>query len=441
MIGPSRLRTPRRSVRSIRPAGGGRRRRSVDAVDTSQVELPISAAGVRRIASKGFPLRETLAAMQLRNRRITLGYSSLSEQLASLIAGSDGRRDANWCTFSTWSSKTIGNWIAADAVPEPLRNLRRVPAFVVGWLTAFCRWLAQRSNGASYRCLAAGNRFVFLEVGLVVARFVESFRDVDRGELDGRAEELWAAYWEEMEATLADLSQLDPSWLLTDAPSSQDLRLGLRQYFEALFETDRKARAELVLAGNTLVGAYEQRRVDGYVSAALALFTNRAMRNLVRQRTGTLNGRLWRWPSAVFAWLMTRGLVLNTPDEQLCVGRSLPRRPGLADAPIFPADLETIENPLLQALLTRYDLSCDDPRRRRVRNWTSYDQRMSYITNLFRSRQHCKSLLDAHPFPPDVVAALLAGRLPPDGESASASASDTVEPGAVTQVVAQELVN
>jgi hypothetical protein len=66
------------------------------------VDLPISADEVRTIASRGFPLVEPVEAMQLRNRRITLAYGDLSVRLAALLARG-GRRQANWCTFSTWS--------------------------------------------------------------------------------------------------------------------------------------------------------------------------------------------------------------------------------------------------------------------------------------------------------------------------------------------------
>lgn len=397
------------------------------------VDLPVTPDEVCRIASRGYPLRESIPAMQLRNRRITLAYADLSGRLADLIAGPNGGRDANWCTFGTWTSRTVGTWIDDDAVPEPLRNLRHMPRTVWRWLVSGARWLVQRSNGSSYRCLAAGNRFVFLEIGFAVALFVERFEKVDRRRLD---EDAWTGYWDEIKARVTELSRLDPSWLLTDAPEPADLWLGLRQYYEAIFATDRDERSELVLAGNLLIGAYEQRRVDGYVSAALALFTKRALRNLVQHRSGVVSGWLRRPASAAFARLMTRGLVLNTCDEQLKVGQRLPPPANPPGSPMFPADLDDISLPILQALLTRYDLTEGKPKRCRVRDWTSYDQRMSYITSLFRSRQQCASLF-SRPFPPELEAALLAGHLPAEAEPGDA----VLVPAAVTEVVAQELVN
>src|ERR1700730_12510026 len=74
------------------------------------ITLPISTDQIPLVASSGFPLWEPLDVLQLRNHRITLVYSDLSKRLAKCLAETADRTawDANWCTFSTWSSKTIG---------------------------------------------------------------------------------------------------------------------------------------------------------------------------------------------------------------------------------------------------------------------------------------------------------------------------------------------
>jgi hypothetical protein len=429
MTGPSPNLVPTtpRQRRRVRRSGsrGVRIDRAVGAVE---VERPISSDDVRQIASQGYPVWESIEAMQLRNRRITAAYSDLSERLTALFAGSGARRDANWCTYSLWSSKSVGTWIEKDAVPEPLRELRRVPAVLRKALLGLTRWLLQRSNGCSYRCLAAGNRFVFLESAFAIALFLEEFGSIDR-ERDEPDELHWSRYWDRLAGIVGELSLLDPSWLVTEAPDLNDLRLGLSQYYQALFTADPDQRAELVLAGNLLIVAYEQRRVDGYVAASLALFTNRAMRNLIRHRSGAMKGPLLRWPSSLYARMMTRGLVLNLPDEQLKIGRRIP--PPRTGGPLFPRDLDEITLPLLQALLTRYDLTDRKGRQRRTRDWTSYDQRMNYITNLFRSRQQHAALF-SRPFPPEVEKALLAGRLEPEPIATPS------EDAAVRVVVARE---
>lgn len=396
MIGQSQP-VPARRTGGVGP-GAARSYRAEEAVDVQRVDRPITAEEITRIASVGYPLWEPLDVMQRRNRRITVGYSDLSERLARLIARGDERRDANWCTFATWSSKTIGTWIELDAAPAPLLNLHKVPPFVADGLVKGVRWLLQRENGASYRCLAAGNRFVFLEIAQATAHFIEHFEGVDTDPDEKR----WEEYLAHMRQLNADLRRLDPSWLLTDAPEPEDLWLGLRQYYEALTTEDRKRRAEHVLAGTLLMGAYEQRRVDGYVAASIALFTERSMRQLVRHRTGVLPG-LPRWPSMIYARLMTMGLVLDLPDQQLQVSKPLPPPPG---GPLFPPDLQVITLPLLQALLTRWDASDGEDGGRRARNWSDLDDRMNYIANLFRSRQQ-HPVLFGRPFPAEVERSLL----------------------------------
>jgi hypothetical protein len=387
-----------------------------EAVETRPIDRPISVDELRRIASSGYPLWEPVDVMQLRNRRITVGYSDLSERLATLLARGDARRDANWCTFATWSSKTIGTWIEHDVAPAPLLELSGWPEPVVDVMTRLAKWLLQRENGASYRCLAAGNRFVFLEIAQATALFIEHFEGVD----EDPDEKRWNDYWREMQVVVGELRRLDPSWLLTESPEVEDLRLGLRQYYEALFEEDRKRRAEHILAGTILMGAYEQTRVDGYVDASLALFTERAMVHLVRHRRAELRG-VYHLPSVAYARLMTMGLVLDLPDQRLQVSKPLPPPP---DGPLFPEDLEVITLPLLQALLTRWDLSDGRDDRRRAWNWADLNDRMSFIANLFRSRQQ-HQILFSRPFPDDVERELLAGRLEPGPTERVASGDRT----------------
>lgn len=373
------------------------------------ITRPITANEVRRIASKGYPLWESLEEMQLRNRRITVAYSDISERLAALIAGGyGGTWHANWCTYATWSSKTIGTWIEDDPRAPPETSKARAQRHARRFLRRVGHLIVGREDGASYRCLAAGNRFVFMEVGLVVATFLEMFDDLERQPGQPPDEDAWSAYWARMRLTLRELSQLDPSWMLTEAPEPVDLRLGMRQYYEALFTDDPNERAELVLAGNLLIGAYEQRRVDGYIRSALALFTKRAIRALVRHRDGMVKGKVRQALSRTYARILTRGLVLNTHDESLVLARPLEPPPG-ADC-LFQDHLDTITTPLLQALLTRYDLTEGKRRRRCSRNWLLYDDRMSYITNLFRSRQQHQPLF-TRPFETEVEQALLEGRL------------------------------
>ena len=417
------------------------------------VDPPIDATDVRLVASEGFALWESVEPMVWRNRRITAAYADLSARLSDAITGDD----ANWFTFATWSSRTIGTYLEdVPLLPHQHLTGRRgfgrvglpgsggrggragraevvarpgpVPGDTVtapagpagqagqagpgagmlgdGATARLVRRIMLRSNASSFRILAAGNRVVFLEIGLAGATFLEHLPN--RAAAAGEAgEQNWSTFWCAVESQLEELGMLDPSWLLTPAPPPDPFRLGFRQYFEALRTDDPHRRSQHVLAGNLLLGAYEQTRLDGYVWAALALFSKRAMRRLICDRTGQVGG-LRRWPTNLYARLMTRRMTLTFPDEVLEVRH--PMRP-----PARPEDrwddLATdgdVTLPVLQALITRYQLASGATRDRGARNWTSYDQRMATIGNLFRQRQR-QACLFQPPFEADLTVRALRG--------------------------------
>ena len=154
MVGRIMYVDPRRRRRVL--PSGKRRFAKDDEVTAEPITFPITEAEVRAIATKGFPLWESIEVMQLRNRRITLAYSNLSTQLATLIAQGDSEnRDANWCTFATWSSRTIGASIDPHPVPPPLQHLplpRRMGFGPADWRRATAR---NRRCCRPWRCTPA----------------------------------------------------------------------------------------------------------------------------------------------------------------------------------------------------------------------------------------------------------------------------------------------
>jgi hypothetical protein len=359
-----------------------------------------------------------LDVLELRNHRITLAYGDLSQQLAHLVAGTEdhGAWDANWCTFATWSSKTIGTCI--DRQPEHglLHQMdRHLPAPLRRVVFSASERLLSRGHGAIYRTLAIGNRLVFLEIGTAVGHFVHSFG----AGTDGSPSPTFATYWSDMVEFLEQLSHLDPSWVAVDPPDPRTLRAGMQAYHAALSERDLKAKAELVLLGNLLLGAYEQTRVDTYLTATLSFFTlswlHRIMRGPKRGFSAFLGRALAAPFSTLYSLFATRFfLVIELPRGQetitLRVGRPLP--PVHGDGPLsFPAVLRRVANPELQAVLTCYDLSDGQAAKTKATNWATFADRMNYITSLFRSRQRAVDLFRP-PWPTDVAELLLAGRLP-----------------------------
>ena len=379
---------------------------------------PITRTDVGKIASSGFPLWESIETMQLRNRRITFAYGDLSHQLAAVLAGSQDRAtwDANWCTFATWSSRTIGTCI--DAEPEHgliQHTVRTLPSWLRHGLSSLAERLLRRGHGAIYRTLAVGNRLVFLEVATAASSFVACF-----GGADASGPGDFERYWAEMRRFLGGLRHLDPSWVATPAPDPSILEAGMRAYFDALGEDDAKAKAELVLLGNLLVGAYEQTRVDTYLRATLSVDTEGQLDDLVRGRprgpAAAVKEALLAPASALYARFSTRFfLVLEVPvpggTVDLHVGRPVPPL-GSDDRLRFPTVLQHIESPELQAVLTRYDLSGRRDARTRATDWARFSDRMNYITALFRSRQRDPELF-TDPWTPAEADCLALGRLPP----------------------------
>ena len=373
---------------------------------------------MKLIASAGFPLWEPLETLQLRNHRITLAYADLSRQLSRLTAGDDDQKEwnANWCTFATWSSRTIGTCI--DRRPEHgliHHLLAHFPAPLRRLFSGLSEALLCRGHGAVYRTLAIGNRLVFLEIGTAISHFLDCFDASDGGSHNPNFE----AYWSDVHTFLTGISHLDPSWLATATPDPETLRAGMQAYFDAINETDGKAKAELVLLGNLLLGAYEQTRVEGYLTATLSLFTTSWLHRLMRgPKPGVVAsiGRGLAAPlSTMYARFATRfflALELPTADgmAELMVGEPVPSLHGSSRELEFPEVLQHIAQPELQAVLTCYDLSDRQYRRTRSRNWATFADRMNYITNLFRSRQRDQSLF-RDPWTTLQQAALLEGTL------------------------------
>ena len=246
------------------------------------ISLPITQTEVHIIASAGFPLWEPLETLQLRNHRITLAYGDLSLQLARLTAGNDdeGEWDANWCTFATWSSRTIGTCI--DRQPEHgliHQLLRHFPAPLRRLLLRALR--SSPLPGARSGLPDTGRR---KPSGLPRDRHRrQSFSRVFRsGAPTDPANRISRPTGPMCDAFLTGLRHLDPSWLATAPPDPETLRAGMRAYFDAINEPDLKAKAELVLLGNLLLGAYEQTRVEGYLTATLSIFTTSWLHRLMR---------------------------------------------------------------------------------------------------------------------------------------------------------------
>jgi hypothetical protein len=131
------------------------------------------------------------------------------------------------------------------------------------------------------------------------------------------------------------------------------------------------------------------------------------MQRLIRDRTGVLGG-IRRWPTGAYARLMTRRMTFVLPGEEILLRRRIPVAPNIEDRwDELDTDAE-VTLPVLQALMTRYQLASAEDPDAGATNWTSYDQRMCTIGNLFRLRQRQAGLFD-DPFDIELTEQLQAG--------------------------------
>ena len=343
-----------------------------------------------------------------RNHWITYAYSDISNRLHARIGD-----NASWCTFSTWSSRLIGQYLRVDE-PNPTIEqwLREHPLPVPPLRSALRRfgfWIRTRERGAMPRVLALGNRLVFEEIGLAVARLIAELDDSRYYD-----EDAWRAFERTIEAT-GDGPLFPPG-------DVDQLREALSCYYRARWEDRPENKAELVLLANTLLGAYEQSRLQPIAEAALSPFARR-LPELERETLDELTkvlpseraalrpyDRPWalqeespvlRQIASGYARLLTRFIMmLQLPREgagmeAFHIGVGLPE-PEVGQ-PLYPPPLDHLRDERLMSVIAQYDVSGGTARGCRARNWAEFDDRMNYIVNVFRARQTSPALYEPLP--------------------------------------------
>jgi len=305
-----------------------------------------------------------------RNRAITETYHALALGMRSVV----GPDDATWCAFAVWASRTAGAEIRMDEFPAVVRrHLEGSPDYHEA-LTALGRRIehthvAQLVDDAAVtvsRSIAAGNTLVFSELGPAFA-------------------------------ALVDRRPLPPG--LPDAVVE-----AATVYSAAGTTDDPRTRAQLVLYANLVAVLHEQTRLQDPIATALDAAPTDELHHLARRRLlddvytslrqplDVLGHALERaWEEALTATMMT----LTTSDEVLRLDRDVPALPGL---PLFPEELCA---PMLDSLAdfcSQHDRTGFTGIGSGARDWRDLSQRMTYILNLFRSRQRHPALF-APPYP------------------------------------------
>jgi len=367
-----------------------------------------------------------------RNLQITQCYHELSSALAARLAV-----DANWCTFATWASKQAGQTIRKQDLARAMEDLLTTPstAQAVPAATAAQQVGAQGSPGEILRmaweainpyaamerasaAVARGNLKVFAEIGRQFARFEASLL-VD-STFDGEA----------IARFCADLQPGDP-------PDGQRyLCQAFGRYYQAFFEPDPKARAELVLLASLEMGLHEQTRLQPEIAAALeAILVDphpAERRSIERRLIGSLFPQRgwWVYAGMLFRRLLRRpGRLEKAIDRLIAVARQQLRLlltehllaltlPGglrlrLGDdlQAEYPTLLRQITNPDLGALLAHIDPTPDSLQETGAADWADLPDRLHFIADLFRCYQQSPEMSEP-PFTPEQVAEIKAGRLP-----------------------------
>jgi len=365
----------------------------------------------------------------LRNLQITQSYHELS-----LLVTKRTGPCANWCTFATWASRQAGQTIrredlaqamenafnAAPAISEAVSDIAKAALLKGAKMDkkgiAKLVWSTinpQAAMGRASDAVARGNQKVYAEIGREFARFAETCLEDSAYDAD------------KINRFCAALKPGDP-------PDGQRyLRQAFSHYYQALFEADAKARAELMLLANIEIGFHEQTRLQPEIAEALeagvedskilkrrllsALFPNRswimAIGDLFRALIGRptpLDEALSRFSTLarrhIRLFLTARLMELGFPKGQhLRLGHDLQAR--------FPAHLQHLANPELLALLKQVDPTPDSLRETGAVDWASLPDRLHFIADLFRCYQEAADLLGP-PFEPEQAEAIKAGRLP-----------------------------
>lgn len=348
----------------------------------------------------------------VRNLLITQRYHDLTGSLASVI----GRSNANWATFATWASKTAGQSIRGEEVPEELTDLLRAEEKVQQAFSELKRafaWVpfveldlelfdvARAIINEVGLQIAQGNLKVFQELAPLFARFADTFADPR------------ARTPENLELFLRTLRPGPP-----EIDGQDRLKQAFQAYFEAAQAPTAKRCAELVLYANLLIGFHEQTRLQPNIAAAINAPLSEHFYTELRSRSALLLRPLFWWffkgPSkrlrahvqVVWERVATRYLMRLT----LPGGSSIPLGSDIQRS--FPPDLDPLEYAILRELVRKYDANLHSTIGSAAHNWAVLTDRMTFITDLFRCCQQDSPLFDP-PFSEAQRALFEAGQLPP----------------------------
>jgi hypothetical protein len=375
-------------------------------------------ADIRRIALINNPV--------LRNVLITQSYCELSQIIMSRTG-----TVANWCTFATWASKQAGQSIRKE---DLLRTLEaRVDIELLKEFQALVAIAMEMGIGSSIKirlhalvknrlfirvvdriseAVAKGNQKVFEEIGFEFARFTATCFDDAEPDL------------QHFELFCREMRDGDPP------DGQQYLKRAFANYYMAFFERDEQLRLEKLLLANLQIGFHEQTRLQPEILDSLnAAFIGKEtfrkevidflfppgswlsqVRFLYLQTTGEtsrLEAAIDRLimelqhliRKQITAYLMT----LNLPHESLLLSKDLQRT--------YPKMLSNLSCKDLLELMAKIDTTPESLKESGAEDWADLNDRMHFITELFRCYQFDEQLYQPA-FKLEQVEAMKRGEVP-----------------------------
>jgi len=355
----------------------------------------------------------------LRNYWVTQSYADFSSALTSLLEP----RTANWCTFGTWASRTVGANMRGEALPQWLHDRVLMPDGLMGLTSAVresTHWrllhhvlsdvtpehlmdVTRSLLGEMAINLSEGNTEVFAEITPPAAVFIEEYHAGPAGA--------------EARARVLEACEGAPEF-----DGVNRLHAGYALYCDALEETDPILKSQKILAGSLELAIHEQNHLQPVIVSSMDMGVNQAAARLkqkvmkgaeqlekAEEDLDRAFAPATRWIGDTWDDIMTMTLgTLQSPEGTMRLDHDVPVPPGES---FVPRDLVDVKVNELQTLLARFNRARENGQSSLARNWANFDDRMNFITNLFVSRHHVPDMF-AEPFDQEVIDSLLADRTP-----------------------------
>ena len=340
----------------------------------------------------------------VRNLQVTQGYYRLSQGMKRYMSDIN----VNWCAFATHASKTAGQALRHELMPNFLRALMIRRAGFDNTFVFFSEGLREQVDASMAEhdsrvgealvrmseLVSDGNITVFKELVWPFSGYINTFKKdwvYDEGKLQAFLDEY-----------------LEPGPL---SEGGQDyLRESFTNYYKARFETNAKKKAEYVLVGNLLIGLHEQTRLQPQIEQSmgvpLEMFSDSSKEPGAQNIAG---GRQAAATRKIIARAITQMMMLITlPSRQLKLSQNIVAPTGVLS---YPRDLIQIENPRCLELVRMFEMGQDTLTGSAAEDWSSLDERMSFVVDFFRSHQQYERMWEA-PFLPEQEQVIESGHFP-----------------------------